>query len=373
MRRPWRITLALVLALAAWTGFNTRYAWRDYLLPAPVAFREDNSVRLGLYPRGARSATVFTNDDFSAETPLAEAEAFRDWLAREELPVTFFVIPFQQGRGRLVPGPCLEILRRLESEGHEIAQHGFSHLCPVSAGKGGTDGAEMARIGREEAAELIARGRKILRECGFEPLGHRSPCFSGTEETFYALESLGFLYGSDRHLPARTFSNLFLPGFRGRVMYPYHPAGMKLLEITSQTDPTVSPEKARKVFERFHRRGGAIIYLTHLPQIGRPENLRALGEFLEYVRSHDTWICRLDELTRWWLARERTEVFSRRGEEGLEVVISNPSPFPLEQARLEILQDGPFRIADPAGSELARGMGPEKLTLDIPAQILSRR
>ena len=371
-----RIILAVVAAailLTAWIGFNTRDIWRAYLFCPPVEFIENDSVRIGLYPGGATSATVFTNDDYCGETPLAEARDLREWLREHDLLMTFFVIPFHQDRSRLGEGPRLEILRGLAADGHEIAQHGYSHCCEKNRGTSLKYGAEMALLDRDEAMERIERGRKILRECGFDPVGHRSPCFSGTGETFAALNRLGFLYGSDRNLPATTVRNLIFQGFRGSVIHPFHPEGMSLLEITGQTDPTVDADKARRIFERFHPRGGVIVYLTHLPQIGLPENLAKLGEFLEFVREHDTWICRFDELARWWLAREKLQVEIEREGELTLVRIRNDSPYPLESARIDIRAAGPYRVIDSNSREVLReGTGPDSFPADIPAALYVR-
>jgi len=364
MRRVLKISGTLLLVFLAWIIFNTSYIWRDYIFPPPVEFQENDYIRLGLYPSGAVSATVFTNDDFSAEVPLAESRRLREWLQQNNLPMTFFVIPLKDEVSRLEEGERVELLRQLRDDGHEIAQHGLAHYCGRNVEEGVQDGAEMLLLDRGESIERLARGRNILRELGFDPLGHRSPCFSGTPATISALEELEFLYGSDCNLPATTPKTLLLPDFWGRIMFPFHPDGMELLEVTGQIDPTVKPGKARKVFERFHPRGGVIVYLTHLPDIGEPDNLKELGRFLEYVREHNTWICRFDELVRWWIAREKARVEV----DGENILMINPTSYPLDQAQLEIKKSGPYRILLPNGELLAEGIGPELILVDIPGQ-----
>ncbi|HPJ72502.1 MAG TPA: DUF2334 domain-containing protein, partial [bacterium] len=308
--------------------------------------------------------------DFNARTPLAEARAFREWLKARELPVTFFVIPRQRGEAPLGEGDRLDLLRALAADGHEIAQHGYAHFCPRNREEGLQEGAEMALLGREEAEKRIAEGRRLLRGLGFDPIGHRSPCFSGTVETVAALADLGFLYGSDMNLPACTPRNIFWPDFPGRILYPWRLPGIDLLEITGQTDPTVHPAKARAVFDRIHARSGVAVFLTHLPQIGERENLDRLGEFVEYVRARPTWICRLDQLARWWTARERLEIETSFEDGMLKVTISNPSPYPLERCRLVFATPGPFLVETAGGVVLARGAGEEAI-VDIPLQAVS--
>jgi len=191
-------------------------------------------------------------------------------------------------------------------------------------------GAEMLFLSVEEQVERLKEGRAILTSLGFPPRGHRCPCFSGNERTFKALERLNYLYGSDLDLPPTTFRTIFLPALRRRLMYPYHPFGMKLLEITSQTDPTVRLDKVLMVFKRYHSRGGVFVFLTHLPQISEPKNLERLTDFLTYLKGEDTWICTMVELSEWWLAREGLKVRTEWEGDTLVITFDNPSPYPLK-------------------------------------------
>jgi peptidoglycan/xylan/chitin deacetylase (PgdA/CDA1 family) len=349
--------LGLFLFLS-WIGYNTSYIWRDYLSGPPVRFRENREITVGLYPRGAPMAAVFTSDDLSAVTPPELVERLRDLLRELEVRGTFFVIPNHLGQYPLAAGsPTVTMMEQLRRDGHEIAQHGWAHYSEKNRGRSVKMGAEMAYLSEEEQYEIIRRGRDLLTGLGFPPRGHRSPCFSGNRRTFRALDRLGFLYGSDLDLPPTTPETLLLPSLSRRLMYPYHPDGLNLLEITSQTDPTVRPKKTLKIFRRYRKRGGVFAFLTHFPQISEPGNLARLERIIKFLREEGVWFCPMAELSEWWLARSEVDFQTGREEETLIIRCDNPSPYPLND--LEITVKDPdlkrFRLITGAGKELRQG------------------
>ncbi|HDL64717.1 MAG TPA: DUF2334 domain-containing protein [Proteobacteria bacterium] len=366
-------TAALLVLLFAWVGFNTYYIWRDYMTGPPVNFIENNDIALGLYPGDNISASIFTNDDLCAVTPPDTIEALRNCLKDLGVRGTFFVIPDHLGKNLLRPGdPRVELMKKLRADGHEIAQHGLAHYCVRNEGRGVKMGAEMLFLSREEQVERLEEGREILTNLGFPPRGHRCPCFSGNARTFKALDQLGYLYGSDLDLPPTTFGTIFMPSLNRRLMYPYHPFGMKLLEITSQTDPTVRLEKVMMVFKRYHSRSGVFAFLTHLPQISSPESLNRLTDFINYLKGEDTWICTMEELSEWWLAREGLEVRTEWKGDTLVVTLDNPSPYPLNNIALTFKDSGSarqkYQIIDGSGGKVEVGDIPSthRIMVDIP-------
>ena len=368
------VGLALLLA-AAWSAINTFPLWRDSLFGPPVVFLRNRDVELELYPRGHRSVFVLTNDDLNAETSPEAVEKLRLGLKRMGIPATFFVIPFHYGRAFLEEGtPVVEAMRRLRADGHEIAQHGWRHFCPQGAERG-REGAEFLYIGLDEQKERLEAGRRILDELGFHPLGHRSPTFGANRLLFRALEEAGYLYGSDVNYPPRTFQTYFVPGHARRILYPFHPRGMSQLQFICQTDPVVRPAKAARLFETYHRRRGVFVALTHLPMLGEEENLQRLERFIEKARARDPWFTTLEEAARWWLAREKTEVKTVRNEEAVEVMVLNPTVYPLPAAVINFAGNlpagGAYIVKDGAGRILSAGRIPSsrRLEIDVPAGI----
>lgn len=323
--------------LLAWIGFNVSYIWRDYLSGPPVRFREDPTIAVSLYPRGAPMAAVLTNDDFSAAIQLELVERLRELLERLEVRGTFFVIPNHLGQYPLIPeSPPVKMLEKLRRDGHEIAQHGCTHFHEKNRGRPVKMGAEMAYLTGEEQYLLLKQGREILTGIGFPPRGHRSPCFSGNQQTFQALDRLGFLYGSDLDLPPTTLKTLLLPSLRRRLIYPYHPGGLRLLQITSQTDPTVRIRKTHKIFRRYQKRGGVFAFLTHLPQIAQPGNLIRLERIIRFLQEEGVWFPTMAELSEWWLARESVGFRTEQEGETLLIYCDNQSVYPLRDLQIVI-------------------------------------
>ena len=354
--------------LLAWIGFNTSYIWRDYLSGPPVRFLENREIAVSLYPRGAPVAAVFTNDDLSAASELEPVERLRRFLREQGVRGTFFVIPNHLGAYPLTPGsPTVEMLEKLRRDGHEIAQHGYAHYSENNRGRAVKMGAEMAFLSEEEQYRIIAEGREILSGLGFPPRGHRSPCFSGNRRTFQALDRLGFLYGSDLDLPPNTLRTLLVPAPRRRLMYPGSPPGLRLLEINSQTDPTVRRKKAMKIFRRYKDRGGAYAFLTHLPSLAEPPNLRRLEQFISFLREEGAWLCTMEELAGWWLARAGAEFRTEREGETLVIGAENPTVHPLRD--LEIFIKDPslrrYRLIGRDGRELGRGEIPPARSIRV--------
>ncbi len=355
-----------IFLLLAWIGYNTSHVWRDYLGGPPVRFLENREIAVGLYPRGAPVAAILTNDDFSAASDLEPVENLRRLLEELEVRATFFVIPNHLGRYPLTAGSeAVEMLEKLRRDGHEIAQHGYAHFSEKNRGSSVRMGAEMHFLSEEEQYRIIRKGREILTGLGFPPQGHRSPCFSGNRRTFRALDRLGFLYGSDLDLPPTTPETLLLPAYRRRLMYPYRPDGLDLIQVTSQTDPTVRRRKALKVFHRYRDRGGVFAFLTHLPQIGEPRNLRRLERFVNHLREEGAWFCTMAELAEWWTAREAADFRTELEGETLVIHCDNSTPYPLRDLEIVIRDPGPrrYRLLDRSGEVLGEGEIPESRSL----------
>ncbi len=367
-----RIAGAALLLAAAWVSVNTFPLWRDFVSGPPVEFLRDRYVGLELYPRAHRSAFILTNDDLHSFTPPAAIERLRAGLERMAIPCTFFVIPFHYGRAELRPDfPQAEAMRRLRADGHEIAQHGWRHYCPAGAARGRA-GAEFLYVGLEEQKERLAAGRRILKDLGFPPRGHRSPTFGANRLLFRALEEGGYLYGSDVAYPPRTPQTFLLPGRARRVLFPFRPRGMNHLQFVCQIDPVVRPEKAARLFRTYHARRGVFTVLTHLPGLAEPENLARLEEFIAAVRLSDPWFTTLEEAARWWTAREKVSVKSVRSRDSIAVTVENPTPYPLPGAVINFSDSLPegmrYSIRNGGGWLLSEGRIPSerRVEIDIP-------
>jgi len=88
-----------------------------------------------------------------------------------------------------------ELIRRIKSQGHEIASHGYGHKLVYGQN-------------REEFVDDLLRSKNIVKEIiGENPIGYRAPSWSFNENTDWIWEALyenGFRYDSSK-FPFKTF------------------------------------------------------------------------------------------------------------------------------------------------------------------------
>jgi hypothetical protein len=332
---------------------------------APVLFRENRDVRLNLYPRDFQSASVFTTEGLSPATRPAAIAVLAIRLANSRAGGTFFVTPSHPGKFEFEE-LHLKILTRLDGYGYEIAQHGFP--APGREGKKKAIESDRSSRGGEWKKELKA-DREILTSLGLPPQGYRAGSLAGEGVSLSVLDELGYLYRSES-IPAS--SNLTGPREPARPegeLYPCHPPGLGLLKVTSRVDPTERPEEARAIFQQVHRQGGVFVFHTRLPGVSELENLDRLQEFLNYLRTRNTWSCSLRELCRWWRAREKVDIKTRRDGDTMIVVYDNPEPFPLKNAGVIFKEGDPslqmYRVTDAAGRISAEGFIPPSRRVNV--------
>lgn len=138
-----------------------------------------------------------------------------DLLAEHGVQATFFVL------GCLAQGyPSL--VRRIVSDGHELASHGFDHV-------------RVTQLSRDAFRDDVARTKAILEDIGgIAVRGYRAPSYSICRGNLWALEELkqaGYEYSSSIY-PI----NHDLYGMREAPRHPHYPAGqLGVLEIPVTT------------------------------------------------------------------------------------------------------------------------------------------
>jgi len=328
-----KVYLLLILAFLAgiiYIIYNSFFIARDYIYGPPVVFTHNRYITMDIYPHGFQSATVFTNCNIEATTQPEDIAILRLFLKKHGIRGVFFVIPDFIKTYPLKNAPLvLAELEKLKEDGHEIAQNGTYHTFGPDLARGAPEGGELARLSYDEQRERILEGRDQLAKLNLLPMGFRAPEFITNPDTFRVLETCDFLYSSSTMTPARTFATLLRRPLTEGILYPYHPSGYSILEFTDQLNPIQKYEKGVRIFRRIHALNGVFVYHTFIGNIARPENLQILEKFLETVLAEKTWCTTLSELSRWWLAREKLRVETRRTGDALEVSVTNLSSFPL--------------------------------------------
>jgi len=180
----------------------------------------------------------------------ATAEPARRWMDLFEargLPVSVLVVPGPwQGMGPVdLDWPLCAWLRSLHASGHDIAQHGWSHIesgtttrgvAARSAGRLVARGcAEFWHLDRAEATRRLELGRAAIAAAGLDVTGFVAPGWLMSPEARGAVKSAGFRYttthatvsdfAGEREwtcpvLSQRPGSSLAGPGARATVHIP---------------------------------------------------------------------------------------------------------------------------------------------------------
>ncbi len=358
-----KIAIAVIVIIAAifvYILINTFFITKDYMYGPLVLFIKNRYLKVDIYPRGYESATVFTNNYIEGSSTPEDIDILRLFLKKKDIKGVFFVIPDYVRTHPLDKSPqVVAELQKLKNDGHEIAQAGTYHTYGPDMARGAEAGQELLTLSFDEQIERIREGKDLLTKLGFPPAGFRAPSFCTNQETFRVLEMLDYLYDSSSIVPPRTFNTLLKPSLSEGLLYPYHPSGFELLEFTDYIDPTQQYAKAWSLFRRVTARNGVFVYHTFIGSIAQPERLQMLDAFIDVIQKENTWCCTLGELSRWWQAREKLRVETRREGTVFLIMMENRSPYPLTEFGVELTKFPygvtEYRIIDDRGNILSRG------------------
>lgn len=371
-----RGAIAVIVLIALYVLINTFFITKDYLYGPPLRFISNRYLDVDIYPHSYEVAAVFTNNYIEGTTTPEDIDILRLFLKKMEIRGVFFVIPNYIKTYPLSHSPrVVEELKKLIVDGHEIAQAGTYHTYGPDLARGVEPGQELLPLSFDDQLDRVRMGKIMLEELGFNPLGFRAPSYATNRESSRVVETLDYLYDSSSILPPRTLSTLFRPSLSEGILYPYHPSGYDFSVFTDYGDPTQNFTKVKDLFSRVKRAQGVFVFHTYIGSMAQPERLQLLSAFAEYVISEKSWCCPLGELTRWWQAREKLRVETRKNNSVLEIVMENRSPTTLQELGMEIKKfpEGvkKYLVVDGRGDVLARGNLPveKKIFVTIPGQL----
>jgi allantoinase len=183
----------------------------------------------------------------------------------------------------------------IRAAGIDVCCHGWRWIEPF-------------RLTEDEEREQIARAvASITATTGSRPLGWYCRYGAGENTRRLLVEEGGFLYDADAY-------NDELPYYvnvsgRAHLVVPYT---MEANDGRFGAPASLATGDdffgyLRDAFDQLYAEGERcprILSVGLHPRLsGRPARARALGRFLDYVRSHDrVWVCRRLEIARHWLA-----------------------------------------------------------------------
>lgn len=188
----------------------------------------------------------------------------QDYLIESVLPVLELLKKYLTLATFFTTGKVIEkypeLIKKIHSQGHEIASHGYSHQLLKELGK------EKFSQDMEKTVELTEK------TIGEKPKGFRAPCFSLNKETIWALPilaELGFKYHSGRTLLAGSPLKEIPVGLSGGVYF-------RLLPLF--------------VFKKMLKKNRIIYLHPHelLRDAPRVERAPGFKKFLKYYRVEDS-------------------------------------------------------------------------------------
>ncbi|MFI1386127.1 MULTISPECIES: polysaccharide deacetylase family protein [Embleya] len=203
-------------------------------------------------------------------------------LDKHRLRATFFV-----------PGRVAEVwpdrVRDIVAAGHELANHGYSHVSPT-------------KLTREQEERELVRGHEILTSFGAEVTGYRAPSLELTVHTLELLEKHGYNYSTNMMADVRPYWHEGTRVLELPTSWPTNDSVHWWFDTESWNKKISTSEEVRSIWSEEYYGikdlGGVCIYTTHPQIIGRPMRLRFLDKYLEFLTAQpDTWIASLDEMT----------------------------------------------------------------------------
>ncbi len=215
-------------------------------------------------------------------------------LKKHDIRSTFFV-----------PGVIAEnytdAIKKILDDGHEIAHHGYDHLPPTS-------------LSEEEQVREIVKGKETLKKVlNVEPKGYRCPGEGLGKKTLEALVDNGIIYESSMmgddipysvdvkgktlvELPWKWIDDDF-------IFYGYNSSPPMANKKAPPVDPRTVTQIWKDEFDVLYEEGLYMMTVSHPHQIGQPSRVKALDDFIQYVKGHDdVWITTAAEIAEHYLS-----------------------------------------------------------------------
>ena len=189
-----------------------------------------------------------------------------------------------------IPGKTMEkytdMVKEIDRRGHEIGNHGYSHICP-----------QLCQVEEEEREEYEKSNQILFDLIGKKPVGFRTPSCEFSRNTLKILEDMGFIYESSM---MNTDKLSFLEAFGVKtnlVEIPFNwsldDAPLWLMSNDVWGAPMPSPRAVLETwsdeFEYLYEEDfDNVFVLTCHPQIiGRPARMRMLENLVKFIKEHD--------------------------------------------------------------------------------------
>nr|HID58728.1 polysaccharide deacetylase [Desulfobacterales bacterium] len=240
--------------------------------------------------RYPKTLTPISRGQYGAKVGIPRILRF---LEAHNIKATFFTPGFTAD---LYP----DLIKRIASEGHELANHGYFHENP-------TDFMEDRRRERD----VLRRGNDTLeRYCGVRPVGYRSPGWDLNTYTPELLLEEGFIYDSSLMDQEHPY---ILEASNGKRLVEI-PIDWLLddyvhFQFSPPNIPGLSPpSKVLEIwqgeFDGYYEEGGCFVLTMHPQVIGRTHRMKMLERLVQYIKEKQgVWFATCREVAEYWLSK----------------------------------------------------------------------
>ena len=198
-------------------------------------------------------------------------------LKKYSIKATFFV-------PGIIAEERSEEMLKIKDAGHEIAHHGYNHTPPTS-------------LNESDQENEIVHGIKALRDnLGVEPVGYRPPGSGISKATLRALVKNGLIYdssmmGDDIPYMFKIDNNNEIVEIPWKwsvddfVFYSFNYYPPLKYKLAPPVNPRTLTEIWKDEFDVLYEEGLFFTAIGHPHQIGQPSRIKALDDFLQYIKT----------------------------------------------------------------------------------------
>lgn len=347
---------------------------RDEGTSIPVNFVENREISLNIYPEDCESAAVLTGTGLDGEYNLYPFKRLIFLLANMGIRGTIFVFPGQTFRENIARNQhWIELFSEISSIGFEISQNGAQAYHSFKDEENSEAAVKFAVPSPDQKIKEIKENREFLISLGLVPVGYLEHNPSRTDQIIPELDKMGYLYYCevDRTGNNGRTKEVITSGGTEETYYPYPVsiAGFKVLKFYCRIDPSIEPDRACRIFDEVKQKSGVFVCQVHLPGLMDENKIGELKRYLSYLKDKNAWICSLQELSEWWLAREKVRIITKREGNILVIVYDNPTGYLLKNCRLKFKQSDSavryYRVENQAGIPASQGIIPESRFVNV--------
>lgn len=203
---------------------------------------------------------------------------FLKLLDKYEIKGTFFI-----------PGATVEkypdMVREIVRKGHEIGNHGYTHICP-----------SLFKSKEQEIDEYMRTSEAIKKLTGNKPKGFRAPSWEFSLHTLNILKDMGFVYDSTM-MGSDKIEHLEVFGEKSEIVeipinWTLDDAPFWLLSGFNWGAPMLPPSSVYEIWTEefqylYEESFNNVFTLTCHPQIsGRPSRIRMYEKLVQFLKGH---------------------------------------------------------------------------------------